>query len=377
MAHSSTKIYVDTSGQRILGVSINDARVVLPDSSKDIGNLGQSVNVNKWAKWKPVRSDTFQSLSSSDMEDILYGLDITTFTSPSALAASYSGSGEYSYLYPRGVTSSIEEWFRFLDFDKYINNAECPVDDFTCVNSGSTVYEGTDLIARLYLNPSAPSGSIELSDLKPGGDKALSNYYFGVIIKNGNTYRIITQSTVVGNGSQSHQELALTLSSSLFSVGNDYTVYPVFSYNAITTIDSSSSFPAGLIAVPEVSPNSFHVYPVSLFVSVGITDFSMSVGAGRYNWSISAAMQVNGGTTTTGEILYRIYDGEYDPDFGTISGNVVDSGQFYYGQIAQAPSQTTYTKTGTVMGTIPTHLTAVLSYQGTDCLPVTIDTEDF
>ena len=173
MAHTSTKIYIDSRVTPNLGVSINDAQSVLPDNSNDIGNLGQSSNINKWAKWKPVRSVTFESLSSSDMEDILYGLDITTFTSPSALAASYSGSDEYSYLYPRGVTGSIEERFRFLDFDAYIDNAECPVDDFTCVNSGSTVYEGTDLIARLYLNSSAPEGSIQMSDVKPGGEKAL------------------------------------------------------------------------------------------------------------------------------------------------------------------------------------------------------------
>ena len=373
MAHTSTRIYSDST----YGVEIADAQAVVPSSSHYIGGIITTGDINKWSKWKPVRSVTFESLSAADMEDILYGLDITTFTSLSALAASYSGSDEYSYLCPRGVSGTREEWFRFLDFDEYIDNAECPVNDFTCVNSGSTVYEGTDLIARLYLNSSAPSGSILLSDLKPGGDKALSNYYFGVIIQNNNTYRIITQSTVVGDGNQSHQELALTLPASLFSVGNDYTVYPVFSYNAITTIDSSSSFPAGLIAVPDVSPDSFHVYPVSIFVAYSISSFTMSVGAGRYSWSLSGVMQVNGGTTVTGEILYRIYDGVYDSEHGTISGNLVDSGQFYYGQIAQAPSQTTHTKTGTIMGSVPNNLTAVLSYQGTDCLPVTISSEDF
>ena len=379
MSHTSTKIYTDATH----GISIGDIQSVIDRDEHDIGGLAvegaANEDINKWAKYKFIRSTSPGGLTASELEDIYYGLNITKFTSPSSLAGSYSSSEEYSYLPPRGNNHTPTEWFRILDNDEYISNAECPVESFHCVNSEATVYEGIDLTAHLYLNSSAPTGSILLSDLKPGGDKALSNYYFGVVIKNENTYRILTNNTVVGDGSVSNQDVSLALDSSLFSLGNDYTLYPVFSYNAITTISSSTSFPAGLFAVPNVSPQSFHVYPITLFVSAAITNFSMTIGAGRYDWSITAVMQVNGSTTVTGEITYRIYDGAYDQETGIIGGSVVDSGTFYYGQIAQAPSQTTVTKTSdsAIMSAIPDYLTAVISYQGSDYLPVTIASEDF
>jgi hypothetical protein len=128
-----------------------------------------------------------------------------------------------------------------------------------------------------------------------------------------------------------------------------------------------------LYAVPDAIPQTFTITTIARVVSVGITDFSATIGTGRYTWSLTGAMQVNGTTTISGQIYYRIYDGQYDPLSGTFSGSVIASGEFYNGQIPVAPGQAVQTKTGTKRGTTPQYLTAVLSYQGTDYLPVTIE----
>jgi len=372
MSNSNGRIYINTSTDPDTGISIKDIQTVLVDGSPDVGNLCKSSSINKWAKYKPVRHSNIGTVSDAERVAVNQGLSITKYETLASLTTGWEN--DYVYLQPRGRTNN--EWFRMMDFNEYIHSAKCPVSRFTCVNEGAMVYEGVDLIARLYLDPTAPAGSILLSDLSPDS-VPLTQYYWGVIIQNGSTYRIVTQSTPVGTTSASHQELTLTLPSSYFTTGNNYIVYPVFSYNPITTITTGGDYRAGLFSVPNTTPSYFHVYPITLVVSVGITDFSMFVGAGRYTWSITAAMQVNMNTTTTAEILYRIYDGAYDPETGTIGGSVVASGTFYYGQIAQAPNQTVETISGTIMGATPNYLTAVLSYQNNDYLPVTISSEDF
>ena len=371
MSHSSTKIYTDSSH----GISIDDVQSVINRDEHDIGGLAvegaSNGDVNKWSKYKFVRSSSLAGPTAAELEEMYYGLSISKYTSLSALAGSYSTSSDYSYLAPRGLAHS--EWFRFLDTDEHINNAECPVDSFTGASSSANVYEGDDLIVRLYLNPTPPAGSILLSDLKPGGDKALSNYYFGVVIRTGtgSTYRIITQDSVVGDGSQAHQELSLTLASSLFTVGNDYTLYPVFSYNAITSVATGGSYPSGLYKIPGVSTNSFHVYPISAAVSVAIKEngFSAWMSGAKVAYSLTGVYQSNRGSTT-GEILYTIYSGQ-----DTTGTKLIDNQRFYYGSIPVPPPGES-TQTGQFNITNPGYLTAELSYQGSASLPVTVAVAD-
>lgn len=52
MSHTSVKIYISSP----YGVSIGDIQAVLGSSRNDIGGLITTGRINKWAKWKPVRS---------------------------------------------------------------------------------------------------------------------------------------------------------------------------------------------------------------------------------------------------------------------------------------------------------------------------------
>ena len=391
MAHDSEgQIFIGNTGveiadlQQVLGRATGDLGQLCSDQEwYDTGNLDglgnpiyalRPVNrINKWAKYKPVRYDKLGILTDAERVEANHGLKMTKYTSPSALVAGFAN--EYAYLPPRG-NPTYGEWFRLRDFDGYNHNAQSPVQSFECPSGDVT--ENQDIIVRLYLNPSnqVPTGSLTWADIDPDIEShpISQYYYFGVIIRTGtsSTYQVITMDTPVGTGVPI-QELALTLPASLFSVGTSYTVYPIFSYTAYTTASSASSYVTGLYAVPDATPQTFTITTIARVVSVGITDFSATVGAGRYTWSLTGAMQVNGTTTITGRIDYRIYDGQYDPLSGTFSGQVIASGEFYNGQIPVAPGQAVHTETGTKMGTTPQYLTAVLSYQGTDYLPVTIE----
>lgn len=359
MAHDGNgRIFIGATG-----VEIADLRAVFHTSRNDPGAIITTAPINKWAKCKPVRSSALDALTDQDRAFVNHGLAMTRYTSPAAIVSGYSD--DYQYLRPRGK-ATYNEWFRLLDFNGYAHYAESPVLSWSCPSGD--VAEGTDLIVRLYLNPSAPAGSIRLSDITPGEDKPFSEYYFGVVIRTGtsSTYRVITMEEQIGTGS-SIQERALTLPASLFSVTNDYTIYPIFSYTAYPSVTQQSSYEAGFFSVPGTTPGTIHITTIASFVSVAITDFTAAVGAGRYAWTLAGAFHVNEGTTVTGEILYRIYEGQ------STSGTLVASGQFYYGQIAVLPNQTTHTETGIVRATTPEYLTAVLSYMGNDCLPVTIE----
>lgn len=373
MAHDSNgRIYIDTSVTPNIGISVADCQAVFGTNRNTFGDVITNEAINKWAKYKPLRSSKLGVLTVTERKELNHGLTMTKYTSPSALVAGYTN--DYAYLRPRGKTT-YNEWFRRGDFNGYNHNAEGPVQSFACPSGDVT--ENQDIIVRLYLNPSnqVPAGSLVWSDIDPeDASHPISQYYFGVIIRTGtsSTYRVLTMGTPVGTGNPT-QELALTLPASLFSLGSSYTIYPIFSYTAYTSVSSASSYVTGLYSVPDATPQTITITSVARVVSVAITNFSATIGAGRYSWSLTGAMQVNGNTTITGQIDYRIYDGQYDPVLGTISGSVIESGVFYYGQIAVAPSQTTQTKTGTKMATPPQYLTAVLSYQGTDFLPVTIE----
>lgn len=374
MAHDSNgRIFIDTSVTPHVGISVSDCQAVFSTSRNTFGDVIANEDINKWAKYKPLRSSKLGVLTDAERVERNHGITMTKYTSPAALVSGYTN--DYAYLRPRGK-NTYNEWFRRGDFNGYNHYAEGPVSSFSCPSGEVT--QGQDLIVRLYLNPSSqvPTGSLLWSDFDPEDDHLMSEYYFGVIIRTGtsSTYRVLTMGTAIGTG-YPIQELALTLPASLFSVSNSYTIYPILSYTPYTTVTQQSSYTTGFYSVPDAVPRTITITTILRVVSVSITDFSIQVGAGRYTWSLSGAVQVNSGTTVTGTINYRIYDGAYDPETHTIGGDIISSGEFYYGQFPVAPDKATHTETGVVRQAVPQYLTAVLSYQGTDCLPVTIENE--
>ena len=190
MPHASGIIYIDTSTTPHKGVSIADIQQTLGTGAYNtIGGLITYGNINKWAKYKPVRltilntdgqleEDTTNHRmvwkSSADWwrgSDDLCGFSIPTFDS----AADLDGeTGVWQYLRPRGLNGGgqgVHEWFRFKDFNQYDHNCVIP---FSLRLPESALTTSATMV-QIMLTQNLASGNLSLDEIGDFGD-----CYFGV-----------------------------------------------------------------------------------------------------------------------------------------------------------------------------------------------------
>ena len=203
MAHTSTRIYIDASTNPDTGISINDAQVVLPDSSNDIGNLERSSNINKWAKYKPIRYYTMSGNTKVPYLGILtdamrkgtvidnnagiyYGLQLSDvqITQDTSTWDNIHDS-DFTYLPPRGFSQG--EAFRFHDWDGYSSNAV--PNPYASFNSAGTItgyYDSVNGITGITVGYSeANQTGVDLSDILIASENkqvALAEMYPCIII---------------------------------------------------------------------------------------------------------------------------------------------------------------------------------------------------
>lgn len=203
MAHTSTRIYIDISTNPDTGISINDAQVVLPDNSNDIGNLERSSNINKWAKYKPIRYYTMSGNTKVPYLGILtdamrkgtvidnnagiyYGLQLSDVqvTQDTATWDNIHDS-DFTYLPPRGFSQG--EAFRFHDWDGYSSNAV--PNPYASFNSAGTItgyYDSVNGITGITVGYSeANQTGVDLSDILIASENkqaALAQMYPCIII---------------------------------------------------------------------------------------------------------------------------------------------------------------------------------------------------
>lgn len=231
MSHTTNKIYVDTSTNPDTGISIEDIRSVLHINMSDIGGLitvgATNGIIKKWAKFKPYRSNSL-STSLNNRIAAHYGLSISEFTElgtpgnqSSFLGKLVAGELAWDYLHPRGAGQSPSEWFRFPDFDGYINDAICPIGEPVAtvfVQTNGTAQIAWDLLDNL------DAGNLTLSDIVIN-NTPLTNYYLGVLLyKANNNYRLVTSDSLIGAG-----DVQITISNFPASDLGDWRAYPFFS----------------------------------------------------------------------------------------------------------------------------------------------------
>lgn len=129
MAYDSEKKTLSTEGSGItlweIAQCLGDYRVNT-EGRRDLGMLCTSPKINKWAKYKPERYQTWGVLEDAQRAQNCYGFDISTLfntDAESTLEAAIANGAAYPYLVPQGGTSSP---FRYLDFDGYNHKAERP-----------------------------------------------------------------------------------------------------------------------------------------------------------------------------------------------------------------------------------------------------------
>ena len=132
MSHDSStgRIYIGGTQQNPVGISVADVNAVIQEGSLDVGTLCRSDNINKWAKYKPFRSNMLNP-TAPQRQDKNYGLYIPYYTTIGGMvgdmrqntwenANNYSSSRlPWEWERPRGYGATNHEWYRLLDFNEY------------------------------------------------------------------------------------------------------------------------------------------------------------------------------------------------------------------------------------------------------------------
>ena len=126
MPYSNGRIYVDSSVTPPIGVSIYDIQQALGVSDNSIVNLCQKSQINKFAKWKPFRSNAIKFDSEAARLTAAKAVNFgTNIVSCGRLTFAANYQNQWSHLAPRGENGGgqgYNEWGRFHDWKDYQHN---------------------------------------------------------------------------------------------------------------------------------------------------------------------------------------------------------------------------------------------------------------
>ena len=143
----------------------------LASSSRDVGTLCTHPNINKWSRWKPIRSNKVVGLVEQDLINSKFGLDIVSRSTIYDLLTYYSTNSIWNYLKPTGGAISP---YRLGDFRNYDHSAYIA---FNTTQLNNSYYKTDDKIRNwIYNDQSALTSLIRWDELGYG------NYYFGACI---------------------------------------------------------------------------------------------------------------------------------------------------------------------------------------------------
>lgn len=214
-------------------VSIDDVKQVLGESSNDLATLCKSANINMWAKYKPVDSD-------SPFLDISTGWkgkrNDCNINYPKATSV-YDIKGYYSQADNGFTYRTASAPYRLGDFRGYNHNARS---EYLKIGTTSPSAEDAVSISAAYNLQSADSDWISMKDLLNDGS---ITYHFGVLLYNNNGDKLRYMRTSDTN----------VVKFTKVSAGT-YTVYPFMSSVAYTSSDFPQLQAGSYIPIPVLQP---------------------------------------------------------------------------------------------------------------------------
>ena len=247
-------------------VSIYDVQQCFGFSYNDIGRLIVNANINKWAKFKPVRWPNVNTADGWDYTNHKWGLGAiwwkadglcgmattvaTEFGSPTT-SGSFSYkliNGQLGWTYQRPSGGSSQP-YRLIDFAQYYGEAIAPYGEIGAttihiMNNGQAQIDW-DLI-------DVESRNLSLSDIKVsinGTTYDLTDFYLGIIIWKNNTYKMFTSENKFGGGS-----LSVVFDASGSEMPGTWNLMPFFSLNKT---NSQGTFDTGgFISMADTTPVS-------------------------------------------------------------------------------------------------------------------------
>ena len=106
------------------GISISAVKNALGASTNDVGLLCTHPNINRWSRWKPIRSSKLDGITEADIVSAKSGLVVPSVNGYANIINYYRSNPNFTFPYnkPRGGT--YNEFYRLGDFRNYDSAAE-------------------------------------------------------------------------------------------------------------------------------------------------------------------------------------------------------------------------------------------------------------
>lgn len=261
----------------------------------DLGDCIVNGAINKWAKFKPVRSSKITPVTASELASLNYGLSLTKYTSITDLISGVTAKTDWAYLRPR---NNGEDWFRFFDFTNpdnitstgYRGDANCFLGSVDATGIYTQGSGGTVIRANINTGNNLKAGSVGIADLTDidGDSLSLGDLYLGVLLKK-STYAYKTSSVTIG--SQTHTvELTLTASEADALSTGAWEMYIFLAAKICRSVVTTATtinrtyLSYGAFALPGIGKRSLTVQSAATTASCSIRDdqLTITLGAGRY-----------------------------------------------------------------------------------------------
>ena len=307
----------NSSTQKITApVSVYDVQRAVGASSSDVGTLCKYANINKWAKYKPLKVAQLNPLGASARATANHGIvNIPTWSYLSKMAeflfSDNRGSLPSSDYPSCGYGVNIEYWgydkptgtilspYRLTDFSEYSVPSSSPKGYYHGAQApiGNMQTQSISISPEGVLQIMFPIGATDpctltLADLTlpDAGSTAVGNMFFGVLLKQtsgsitSRTY-VITQATTMSQISGSYAVIEIPLTASDANWAGTWKIFPIVSNVSISTLTTQISDYDGNYFF---APLPYH--------SQGIT---ISIEYAQFNVNITNAFRASDGRNVT------------------------------------------------------------------------------
>lgn len=249
-------------------VSIYDVQRALGSSSPDLGTLCKHASINKWAKYKPVRLPSVDTVTGQWSASLNAWLSSATWWKGDGLCGmstdwatefgnSLTTAGTFMYKLTHGLLGwnylkpggGGAQPYRLQDFAQYFHDAIQPYGGI----GSTTIYldnQGAGQIDWEVI--SVDSLNLALSDFSVNGHP-LTDFYLGVILWKNNQWFLFTSSTKFSTGASLSVEL--TNMTSYAGTWNCMPFFTLYRTNSGGTFDSNGLF----VSLADTTPISIEL----------------------------------------------------------------------------------------------------------------------
>lgn len=296
-------------------------------STRNVGNLCRSEAINKWSKWKPVRINKIDGITTGNIRSVRAGMNIPNFTNIQDLMSYYRSnpSATWGYNKPRGGNNSPSEPYRIGDFRNYEHTAQ----KFYNIFIPDKVFSPTNVGINLDI-VSTNSYWLNWDSLM------MDNFYFGALaIRSGAStppFNQVLATTPLGTSMDS-ESLEITLPSA--SLGQTFQIFTFL--GEVTTYPNINAF-----WVLENGMKSVTYSPVITVM------FTSNWSGSNLNWTLTITNNATTNISMSGAHIFFRY-GDNDITDPTEPGEL---DKYLSSPITVLPSTPTVI-TGTEFGILP------------------------